>query len=344
MKFDKSKLNLSGITAKFNKFFPAAKTALGFASNYFKKFLSLSKSFYRSRGGLYLKRLVFLFVCISVLAGSVFAVLVYGFGKEDKVTKIAAQIIPFPVAMASFHFVTYDQFLREKNYVHHFYGVTQPEGIDYKEIDKQIYNQLIENRILTAEAKKRNIAVEKSDIGSAIDNIIDQNGGRDKVEKVLSDLYGLNLKQFEGLVRTQLLRAKLKDELIAQVEAEHILITVDKDATQDKIDAAKNKIIEIQKEIQAGLSFEEAAKKYSEDVSTAAQGGKLQAFSPGEMVKEFSDTAFNTKAGEISEPVKSEFGWHLIKVQTKTGTITKSFDDWVKELKDKALVLNLYEI
>lgn len=81
--------------------------------------------------------------------------------------------------------------------------------------------------------------------------------------------------------------------------ASHILI--------DDLDKAN----EVYKEIENGLDFKEAAKKYSKDPS-AASGGSLGTFPKGVMVKEFQDGLDSLKIGEISKPVKSQFGYHLI--------------------------------
>ncbi len=81
------------------------------------------------------------------------------------------------------------------------------------------------------------------------------------------------------------------------------------DSTQTLYD-----IQDILKEIKSGGSFEELAKKYSEDEGTASEGGDLGYFSRGMMVKPFEDAAFSAKIGEVVGPIKTRFGLHLIKV------------------------------
>lgn len=284
---------------------------------------------------------VFVLLAITEI---VFAVMIYGFRIDNKATQMAAKIIPFPIAVVNWDFITYDDYINERNYIHHFYSATKQEEVDFKEIDSQIIDQLVENKIIKFRALRDGIKVEKKDIDSTINAIVEQNGGKEKVEKVLQELYGLTLKDFTKLVKTQLLRDKLNEKSIAKIEAKHILIRVDKDATQDKVDAAKVKIDGILTEIKGGLDFAEAAKKYSEDIGSAEQGGKLEPFAKGDMVDEFSDEAFKTKVGEISVPVRSEFGWHIIKVESKTGKIEEKFTDWMDGIKAKSLIIKFYEI
>ncbi|MCT4508034.1 MAG: peptidylprolyl isomerase [Tepidibacter sp.] len=98
------------------------------------------------------------------------------------------------------------------------------------------------------------------------------------------------------------------------VQASHILVD----------DEAKAK--EILAEINDGLSFEDAAKKYSKCPSKE-RGGDLGLFSKGQMVPEFENAAFSMEKGEVSEPVKTQFGYHIIKLTDKKDADTKSFDE-----------------
>lgn len=107
----------------------------------------------------------------------------------------------------------------------------------------------------------------------------------------------------------------------ATVSAKHILV-----ATEDEANEAK-------KEISNGeLSFEEAAKKYS-TCPSKEQGGNLGSFSRGMMVPEFEEAAFTLEIGTVSEPVKTQFGYHLILVEAKNEASVKSFD----QVKDSVL-------
>ena len=105
-------------------------------------------------------------------------------------------------------------------------------------------------------------------------------------------------------IGTAKLGAKMNTE-ISELRASHILVK-----TQDEA-------VQIKKDIDAGkISFEEAAKKYSLCPSKA-QGGDLDYFGRGMMVKPFEDAAFDGEIGKVSNPVQTQFGWHLIKVVDK---------------------------
>ena len=101
----------------------------------------------------------------------------------------------------------------------------------------------------------------------------------------------------------------------ATVSAKHILVE-----TEEEIN-------NIKKEIEEGtISFEDAAKKYS-TCPSKEEGGNLGAFGRGMMVPEFEEVAFNLEVGKVSEPVKTQFGYHLILVEDKNEPAPKTFTD-----------------
>lgn len=287
------------------------------------------------------KTIILSLIVLLSLVQIVFGVLIYKFQAEDKVTRLVAKIIPFPIAVVSYDIITYNQYLAEKDYIHHFYNSTQQEGVDLAEIDKQILDQLVENKLIAFEARANKIKVSNSDVDAAYKEIADQNGGESSVNKVLNELYGIDVKKFKSLVKTQILRDKVSDQLIAKVKVRHILVRVDSDADETKVAEAKTKIDGYLTEIKNGSDFAEVAKRSSEDVGSADQGGLLEPFAQGEMVEAFSKAAFETSVGQISDPIRTEFGWHIIKVESKTGKINKTFTDWLKELKENSLILKL---
>ncbi len=97
--------------------------------------------------------------------------------------------------------------------------------------------------------------------------------------------------------------------------ASHILITVAKGAPEAEAKAAQDKATALAEELRRKpAGFAEAAKKNSQDPGSAAQGGDLGFFARGAMVKPFEDAAFAAKKDEIVGPVRSDFGWHVIRV------------------------------
>lgn len=124
-------------------------------------------------------------------------------------------------------------------------------------------------------------------------------------EEEVKDFYDNNQGMFKGE---------------ASVRAKHILV--------DSEEKAK----EVKSAIDGGVSFEEAAQEHS-SCPSSSQGGDLGFFTRGRMVPEFEEAAFELAVGEVSEPVKTQFGYHLIKVEEKTPEVAKSFDEVKDQLK-----------
>lgn len=99
-----------------------------------------------------------------------------------------------------------------------------------------------------------------------------------------------------------------------EVNASHILLMVTPDADPKDTLAAFNKITDIRKKALAGAKFEDLAKQFSEDPSGKSNGGNLGYFTALQMVYPFEDVAYKTAKGQISAPVRTKFGYHLIKV------------------------------
>jgi len=118
------------------------------------------------------------------------------------------------------------------------------------------------------------------------------------------------------------------------VEARHILIKVDNKADSETVEKTRKKAFDIMMMAKGGKDFAELAKQYSEGPSRD-RGGSLGAFRKEAMVKPFADKAFSLKAGEISEPVRTRFGWHIIKVEKVNEASTLSFDEDEKKIRKK---------
>lgn len=107
-----------------------------------------------------------------------------------------------------------------------------------------------------------------------------------------------------------------------QVTASHILVKTEEEAQG------------IQKELKNGKNFEELAKEKSTGPS-GPKGGSLGTFGRGRMVGPFEEAAFALKAGEISDPVKTQFGWHIIKVTEHSAGDQQSFDQVREDIRQK---------
>lgn len=118
-------------------------------------------------------------------------------------------------------------------------------------------------------------------------------------------------------------------------EASHILLTLDEDASQQESDRVRDRILEIKQLSDQGSDFASLAREYSQDTESASNGGSLGKVEQGTMVAPFEATLFAMQTGEISEPVKTSFGWHLIRLEQIFSGGTKSFVEVRSVLEDE---------
>lgn len=164
--------------------------------------------------------------------------------------------------------------------------------------------------------------------------------------------YNVDKGELAGPVRTKfgyhLIWVKEKRPARGKMKAAHIMIRIEKLAKDDP-DQAEKKIRSIYEKLKAGEDWNELCKAYSEDFNTKNSGGELRWFGTGDLIKEFEDAAYGIDAlEEIAPPVKTKFGWHIIKLLDKKTTAPLaemrsdleskiSRDSRSKKTKEKAL-------
>lgn len=147
---------------------------------------------------------------------------------------------------------------------------------------------------------------------------------REKEAGRISDYYNSNLSEYQ------------RPE---QVHAAHLLITLGQDATAAEAEEAEATARRLAGEArQTGADFGKLARKNSGDTVSAARGGDLGWISPGQMVKPFDEAVFAAKPGTITEPVKTRFGYHVIKVEEKRPAIEKTLADVAEEIARKLFI------
>ena len=187
---------------------------------------------------------------------------------------------------------------------------------------KQVLNNMVMEKVLI-----KNYKVEDKDVDKKFDEMKKQYG--DQFDTLLKQ-QGIKEETIKTGVRAQLAQEKaiektitdkeLKENYKPEIKASHILV-------KDEATAKK-----VKEELGQGKSFEELAKQYSEDTGSKEKGGDLGYFTAGKMVKEFEDAAYKLKKDEVSEPVKSQFGYHIIKV-TDIKEPEKSFEQSKADIK-----------
>ena len=191
-----------------------------------------------------------------------------------------------------------------------------------------LLDEYMNYRVVMQAAKKQGIQITQADLDKKIKDM-----PMNEPLEVMLQRVKVPMARFKAGISIQVALEKIIEketkptdaEYAEFVKARHILIratpaTPPSGGTPTQEDrtkaeqAAKEKIDKVLAEIKAGKAFEQAAKEYSEDMATKEKGGELGWFRKGEMLQEVSNAAFSLKAGEVSEPVKTFLGYHIVKV------------------------------
>ena len=184
------------------------------------------------------------------------------------------------------------------------------------------------------------LAPKTSDDPSVVENKGDLNyfSALDMVYPFESAAYNTKVGEVSPIVRTRfgyhILKVYDKRASRGEIVVAHIMAKIPKNATEEERANAKKKIDELSSKVKSGQDFGDIARQFSDDKQTADKGGELQPFKGGKLPKEFEDAAFALKKnGDISEPVQSPYGWHIIKRMQLKGV--PAFNDIKNELKTR---------
>ncbi|WP_084783111.1 peptidylprolyl isomerase [Bacillus dakarensis] len=199
----------------------------------------------------------------------------------------------------------------------------------------EVLDTLITDKIIELEAEKLDVSVTEEEIEAEYEVYTGQYGGEEAFLEAISS-YNMDVEDVKEDIKIYLLTLKLMEDYVgitdeevktffdennaaygqaAQVEASHILVEDEKTAQ------------EVTEKLDAGEDFAELAKEYSTDTATQEDGGNLGYFGKGEMEEAFENTAFAMEIDTISEPIETDYGFHVIKVTDKIEEKEAVFED-----------------
>jgi parvulin-like peptidyl-prolyl isomerase len=225
---------------------------------------------------------------------------------------------------------------------------------------KAVLKGVISERLLESEVKKYKGQVEDRQVDEYIANFEQSNGLTDQQLRAQLQSQGHTYEDFRKHARLELqkmimiqkeVRGKVNispDEVKAYYDAHtqefsvgkedfkvaQILIALPPNPTPDQVSAALAKADSIHKQLVDGADFGKLAREYSDDDSKA-QGGELGDFSRGEMIDPIQNALDHMKVGDISEPIRSDHGFHIVKLEAHQQAGVKPFPDVSDQIREK---------
>lgn len=201
---------------------------------------------------------------------------------------------------------------------------------------------MISSEVVNQEADKADIKVTQEELDAEMAVYEESYGGTEALEQALASsgmsiadleeemkiylkvekIIGPDIKITDEQISTYFEENKESFEQPSKVAANHILV-----GTQEEADEVKAKLDD-------GDDFAKLAAEYSTDTSNADSGGALGEFGAGEMAAEFEAAAFSMKVDEISEPVETEYGFHIIQLTGKTDAVDANLEDSKEQIKE----------
>ena len=207
----------------------------------------------------------------------------------------------------------------------------------YAQVGDETLENMVRSKLLSQKAETMGVTVSENELDVSIQEVIDESfGGSEEEFHLVLGYYGYTPETFRDEMRTSILLEKIvfsfddySEEELRQffddnynffgqpeeIEVRHILLETEAEAE------------EVLQKLEQGGDFADLAREYSIDDSSSAEGGYLGFMMRGMMVKAFEESAFALSRGEVSGPVNSEFGFHIIEVLDRIEGFEVSFED-----------------
>lgn len=237
----------------------------------------------------------------------------------------------------------------EELYLYQMRSGARPSETEAAELRARILQELIDEMLLVAKARRDSIALEEGELDAEMSRRVEDLKARHGSEEALAAALaaeGLTLEELEEIYRDDVERRLLAERVVAREVHDRTDVTWGEvseyyEKNRDDVaqvpeayriagilvaprvsESAKRAAIErlnaVKERLAAGAAFEDLAREYSDD-SSAARGGDLGFFGRGDMVPEFEQAAFALEVGEVSGVVPTRFGFHLIKLEARDG-------------------------
>lgn len=272
---------------------------------------------------------------------------VYGRSWDGPFIYELASITRMPAMMVNFKPITYKRFLDDTYALSKFLSLQQDQSanFDKRAVRDIVREQFINFELLSDAMENYGLSISKDEIDGAIAIVTQQAGSKEKLELELARLYGWSLDEFvDKIIVYTLMEDKLSK-----------FIGSDLSFPENKI--ALDEVTRLHARVTSGgEDFAEVAKVSSQDPGSTENGGDLGFFGRGAMVKEFEEAAFALEVGQVSPVIRSNYGYHIIKLEEKKASEgevgeqlrarhilirTLSFADFLDNLREDAIIWSM---
>jgi parvulin-like peptidyl-prolyl isomerase len=212
----------------------------------------------------------------------------------------------------------------------------------YKQLKASIVNYLVQNQVIADKAAEMKVTVTDKAFQERMKQIIQQVGGQKKLDKLLKE-QNVTQPQLEQQLKAQMLQDAVQKKVYADIKVSdadvkkyfenpaneaqfNVPESIDARHVLVKTKAEADKVRALLEADNTDANWKKVAAEYSTDTGSKSNGGSLGNFPKGRMVKPFEEAAFALKINEISQPVKSQFGYHVIEVTKKTEGTTQTLE------------------
>ncbi|OQA52572.1 MAG: Foldase protein PrsA 2 precursor [candidate division WS2 bacterium ADurb.Bin280] len=294
--------------------------------SFFKKYFNLIVQKLRPRWRTIAKTALISICMLYVIGAVAFGVRLYKQKKFEKIDFWASYVYPFPVSNVGRTFIISKGLNQKILWSKTFAQAMQLEVPE--DIERSILEDMQNDAVIMQEAGRLGVVVTRSDLDTAFEQAVGGVGGEEQAIAFIKNSYGMNVTQFKQLMLPKIALERIREEKFSKVIARHILFT------------DENKAKEFEQKIREGANFEEVAKSESTDQETKESGGLL---AEGEYIfrelsglpEEMENELFKLNAGEMSGVVKSSFGYHLLKVEQKSGSIDEKPTQWYEQAENR---------
>ena len=301
----------------------------------------------RPRTSVFLPRVILstalLLTLVYFLVVGIGAEAIYRHHTDNRWTKLVERIFPYPAVVINNTVIPLSRY-REEVAALTVHSEKQKIVTTQADIGRLVMNQFIDRTLYQQELTNYHIQISDKDVDNSLLDFDKQIGGQDKLAAYLQENYGptFGLAEFRLLLRDYLNQAAVQNQLLVHAEVRDIFFALPSNPTSDQVEAIRQKALGVRGKIPDAAHFADAAKQYSEDLNSRDKGGLLGTTTHGDdqpvISADFENTVFSIPVGQISQPVRSTQGWHLILVDKREGTLNESLKQLTSELRKKGKI------